>query len=98
MAVVVPPSKGYDLEHIWKHVDHGPAKDAVSFTSRQAKVGRTAWLVRSGSQALGFEPGQLGAAARRPSVGQKAADLYKGPLAAEPYATGRDVGIWSWQA
>jgi hypothetical protein len=30
VAVVATLSKGYDLDYIWKQVDRGPAKDAVS--------------------------------------------------------------------
>jgi hypothetical protein len=31
MAVVATPSKGYDLDHIWKQVDRGPVKDAAGY-------------------------------------------------------------------
>jgi hypothetical protein len=31
MAVVATLSKGYDLEYIWKQVDHGLAKDAAGY-------------------------------------------------------------------
>ena len=31
MAVVATPSKGHDLDYIWKNVDRGPAKDAAGY-------------------------------------------------------------------
>jgi conjugative relaxase-like TrwC/TraI family protein len=53
-------SKGYDLEYIWKQVDHGPVKDAASYyiqasENRGEPPGR--WW-GPGVKALGLEPGQ----------------------------------------
>ena len=39
MAVVATPSKGYDLEYIWKQVDRGPAKDAASYYIEASETG-----------------------------------------------------------
>ena len=60
MAVVATLSKGYDLDYIWKHVDCGPAKDAVSYYIQASETGGEPpgrWW-GPGAKALGFEPGQ----------------------------------------
>jgi hypothetical protein len=41
VAVVATLSKGYDLEHIWRQVDRGPAKDAAGTTFRPARPGES---------------------------------------------------------
>jgi hypothetical protein len=39
LAVVATLVKGYDLAYIWKHVDRGPAKDAVSYYIQASESG-----------------------------------------------------------
>ena len=39
MAVVATLSKGYDLDYIWKQVDHGPAKDAAGYYIQASESG-----------------------------------------------------------
>jgi len=39
VAVVATLSKGYDLEYIWKQVDHGPVKDAASYYIQASESG-----------------------------------------------------------
>lgn len=47
MAVAATLSKGYDLEYIWKQVNHGPARDAAELLHPgQRKRRRTAWDAR----------------------------------------------------
>ena len=61
MAVVATLSKGYDLEYIWKQVDHGPAKDAAGYYLQASVSGGEPpgrWW-GPGAQALGLEPGQV---------------------------------------
>jgi AAA domain/TrwC relaxase len=60
VAVVATLSKGYDLDYIWKQVDHGPAKDAASYYIQASGSGGEPpgrWW-GPGAEALGFEPGQ----------------------------------------
>ena len=60
MAVVATLSKGYDLDYIWKQVDHGPAKDAAGYYIQASESGGEPpgrWW-GPGAKALGFEPGQ----------------------------------------
>jgi conjugative relaxase-like TrwC/TraI family protein len=60
VAVVATLSKGYDLDYIWKQVDHGPAKDAASYYIQASETGGEPpgrWW-GPGAKALGFEPGQ----------------------------------------
>ena len=60
VAVVATLSKGYDLDYIWKQVDHGPAKDAASYYIQASETGGEPpgrWW-GPGAKALGLEPGQ----------------------------------------
>ena len=60
MAVVATLSKGYDLDYIWKQVDHGPAKDAAGYYIQASETGGEPpgrWW-GPGAAALGFVPGQ----------------------------------------
>ena len=60
MPVVATLSKGYDLDYIWKHVDHGPAKDAASYYIQASESGGEPpgrWW-GPGAAALGFRHGQ----------------------------------------
>jgi conjugative relaxase-like TrwC/TraI family protein len=60
MAVVATLSKGYDLDYIWKQVDHGPVKDAASYYIQASESGGEPpgrWW-GPGAKALGLEPGQ----------------------------------------
>jgi hypothetical protein len=60
VAVVATLSKGYDLDYIWKQVDHGPAKDAASYYIQASESGGEPpgrWW-GPGAEALGFESGQ----------------------------------------
>ena len=60
MAVVATLSKGYDLDYIWKQVDHGPAKDAAGYYIQASETGGEPpgrWW-GPGAIALGFVPGQ----------------------------------------
>ncbi len=59
MAVVATLSKGYDLDYIWKQVDHGPVKDAASYYIQASESGGEPpgrWWGPA-AKALGFEPG-----------------------------------------
>src|SRR5271154_3798954 len=61
VAVVATLSKGYDLEYIWKQVDHGPANDAASYYLQASESGGEPpgrWW-GPGAEALGLEPGQV---------------------------------------
>jgi hypothetical protein len=60
VAVVATLSKGYDLDYIWKQVDRGPVKDAVSYYLQASESGGEPpgrWW-GPGAKALGFQPGQ----------------------------------------
>jgi TrwC relaxase len=60
VAVVATLSKGYDLDYIWRQVDRGPAKDAVSYYIQASESGGEPpgrWW-GPGAKALGFEHGQ----------------------------------------
>jgi TrwC relaxase len=61
VAVVATPTKGYDLDYIWKQVDHGPAKDAASYYIQASETGGEPpgrWW-GPGAKALGLEHGQI---------------------------------------
>ena len=61
MAVVATLTKGYDLDYIWKQVDHGPVKDAADYYIQASETGGEPpgrWW-GPGARALGFEHGQL---------------------------------------
>ena len=61
MAVVATPSKGFDLDYIWKQVDRGPVKDAAGYYLQTSETGGEPpgrWW-GPGARALGLEPGQL---------------------------------------
>jgi len=60
LAVVATLSKGYDLDYIWKQVDHGPTKDAASYYLQASETGGEPpgrWW-GPGAKALGFDHGQ----------------------------------------
>src|SRR5580698_1627978 len=60
VAVVATLSKGYDLDYIWKQVDRGPVKDAVSYYLQASESGGEPpgrWW-GPGAESLGFQPGQ----------------------------------------
>jgi len=61
VAVVATLSKGYDLDYIWKQVDHGPAKDAAGYYLQASETGGEPpgrWW-GAGARALGLELGQV---------------------------------------
>jgi hypothetical protein len=61
MAVVATLSKGYDLDYVWKQVDHGPVKDAAGYYLQASESGGEPpgrWW-GPGAKALGLEHGQL---------------------------------------
>jgi TrwC relaxase len=61
VAVVATLSKGYDLNYIWKQVDHGSAKEAAGYYIQASESGGEPpgrWW-GPGAKALGFEPGQM---------------------------------------
>ena len=60
VAVVATLSKGYDLDYIWKQVDRGSGKDAVSYYIQASESGGEPpgrWW-GPGAKTIGFESGQ----------------------------------------
>src|SRR5579872_4957332 len=61
LAVVATLSKGYDLDYIWKQVDHGAAKDAVGYYIEASESGGEPpgrWW-GPGAKVLGLDHGQI---------------------------------------
>ena len=61
MAVVATLTKGYDLDYIWRQVDHSATKDAAGYYIQASESGGEPpgrWW-GPGAQALGLEHGQI---------------------------------------
>jgi conjugative relaxase-like TrwC/TraI family protein len=61
LAVIATLSKGYDLDYIWKQVDHSPAKDPAGYYIQASETGGEPpgrWW-GPGAGALGLEPGRV---------------------------------------
>jgi conjugative relaxase-like TrwC/TraI family protein len=61
LAVVATLTKGYDLDYIWRQVDHDPTKDAASYYIQASETGGEPpgrWW-GPGAKALGLESGTV---------------------------------------
>jgi conjugative relaxase-like TrwC/TraI family protein len=61
LAVIATLSKGYDLDYIWKQVDHSPVKDPAGYYIQASEFGGEPpgrWWGPA-AKALGLEPGQV---------------------------------------
>jgi len=61
LAVVATLTKGYDLDYIWRQVDHSATKDAAGYYIQASENGGEPpgrWW-GPGAKALGLEPGQV---------------------------------------